>query len=66
MKRNENSLRDLRNIKHTKIHIIGVPEREETEKGPEKISEEIIVGNFPNMEKEKSPKSRKCKESHTG
>ena len=53
-------------MKCTDINVIGVPEREETEKGPEKISEEIIVGNFPNMEKEKSPKSRKCKESHTG
>ena len=29
--------------------IIGVPEGEEREKGPEKIFEEIIVENFPNM-----------------
>jgi len=40
MKRNEDSLRDLwDNIKHTNIHIIGVPEGEEREKGPEKIFE---------------------------
>ena len=53
MKRNEDSLRDLwDNIKHTNIHIIGVPEGEEREKGPEKIFEEIIVENFPNMGKE--------------
>ena len=53
MKRNEDSLRDLwDNIKHNNIHIIGVPEGEEREKGPEKISEEIIVENFPNMGKE--------------
>ena len=52
MKRNEDSLRDLwDNIKHN-IHIIGVPEGEEREKGPEKIFEEIIVKNFPNMGKE--------------
>ena len=52
MKRTENSLRDLwDNIKHTKIAIIGVPE-EEKKKGYEKIFEEIIVENFPNMEKE--------------
>ena len=52
MKR-KNSLRDLwDNIKHNNIHIIGVPEGEEREKGPEKISEEIIVENFPNMGKE--------------
>ena len=53
MKRNEDSLRDLgNNIKHNNIHIIGVPEGEEREKGPEKIFEEIIVQKFPNMGKE--------------
>ena len=53
MKRNEDSLRDLwDNIKHNNIHIIGVPEGEEREKGPEKIFEEIIVKNFLNMGKE--------------
>ena len=53
MKRNEDSLRDLwDNIKHNNIHIIGVPEGEEKERGPEKIFEEIIVKNFPNMGKE--------------
>ena len=53
MKRNEDSLRDLwDNIKHNNIHIIGVSEGEEKEKGPEKIFEEIIVENFPNMGKE--------------
>ena len=52
-KRNEVSLRDLwDNIKCNNIHIIGVPERGEREKGPEKIFEEIIVENFPNMGKE--------------
>ena len=53
MKRNEESLRDLwDNIKHTNIHIIRDPEGEEREKGPEKIYEEIIAENFPNMGKE--------------
>ena len=38
MKRNEDSLRDLwDNIKLANIHIIGVPEEEEKEKGPEII-----------------------------
>ena len=40
------------NIKCTSIHIIGVPEGEEREKGPEKISEEIRAENFPNMGKD--------------
>ena len=53
MKRNEDSLRDhWDNIKRKNICIIGVPEGEEREKGPEKIFEEIIVENFPNMGKE--------------
>ena len=53
MKRTEDSFRDLwDNIKHTNIRIIGVPEEEEKKKGYEKIFEEIIVENFPNMEKE--------------
>ena len=37
-------------IKCTNIQIIGVPE-EEKEKGNEKIFEEIIIENFPNMGK---------------
>ena len=53
MKRTEDSLRDLwDNIKCTNIQIIGVPEEEEKKKEYEKIFEEIIVENFPNMEKE--------------
>ena len=40
------------NIKHTNIHIIGVPEGEEREKWTEKIFKEIIAINFPNMGKE--------------
>ena len=52
MKRIEDTLRDFwNNIKRTNIRIIGVPE-EEKKKGTEKIFEEIIVENFPNMGKE--------------
>ena len=53
MKRTEDSLRDLcDNIKCTSIQIIVVQGEEEKKKGYEKIFEEIIVENFPNMEKE--------------
>ena len=53
MKRIEDSLRDIwDNIKHTNIGIIGVSEEEEKKKGSEKIFEEVIVENFPNMGKE--------------
>ena len=52
MKRIEDNLRDLwDNTKCTNIRIIAVPE-EEKKKGSEKIFEEIIVENFPNMGKE--------------
>ena len=75
MKRTEDNLRDLwDNIKHTNIQIIGVPEEEEKKKGCQKIFEEIIVENFPNMEKAnsqssprgtKSPIQDKPMEKHT-
>ena len=53
MKRTEDSVRDLwDNMKYTNIRIVRVPEEEEKKKEHEKIFEEIIVDNFPNMEKE--------------
>ena len=52
MKRTEDSLRDLwDHIKHTNIWTIGFPEEEEN-KWYEKVFEEIIVENFPNLKKE--------------
>ena len=66
MKRNEDSLRDLWDkIKCQNIHITGVPEGKEREKVPEKILEEIIIKNFPNMGKE-IIRSRKHREIHRG
>ena len=51
--RNEDNLRDLwNNVKHPNIQIIGVPEEEDKKKGCEKILEEIIVENLPEMGKE--------------
>ena len=65
MKKTEDSLRDLwDHVKCTNIRIIGVSEEEEKKKGYEKIFEDTIVDNFPNMEKE-IIKSKRHKESHT-
>ena len=74
-------VKDLRIVSETSGTItnvpsfgfIGVQEEEEIKKGYEKNFEEIIVENFPNMEKEivnqvqeaKSPIQDKAKEKHT-
>ena len=53
LKTNEESLRELWDkVKCTNIHNTGVPEGEEREKGTEKIFQEIIAENFPNIGKE--------------
>ena len=50
---NEHSLGDLwNNIKYIKIWIIGVPEGEKSKKGAKSLFKEIIVENFPSLEKE--------------
>ena len=73
LKRNQESLREFwDNVKRTNICIIGVPE-EERQKGTEKIFQEIIAENFPNMGKETHSDSGraenlicdKLKEEHT-
>ena len=53
LRTNEESLRELwDNIKCTNIHVIGMPERREREKGTETIFQEIIAEHFPNTGKE--------------
>ena len=75
MKRAEESLRDFwDHIKCTNIQIIGIPGEEKKKKGYDKIFEEIIIENFPNIEKEivnqfqaaqRVPYRIKSKEKHT-
>ena len=73
-KKEEDSLRDLwDSIKCINYCIIGLPGGEEREKGHEKILEELIAENFPNMGKEivnqvqeaESPRKDKPKEKQT-
>ena len=53
MKRNEHSLRDLwDNIECTDIRIIAFQKKKRKKKASEKLFEEIMVENFPNMGKE--------------
>ena len=72
-KKNEESLRNLQDIcKDSNIRIIGVPEEEE-EQEIEKLFEQIMKENFPNLAKEidmqvqeaQSPKEIGSKEKHT-
>ena len=64
MKRNEDSLRDLwDNIKCTNIHIMGVPDSRERERGPENIFEGIIAENFSIMGKETVNQVQKAQSS---
>ena len=53
-KKNEKSLRNLReNLKCSNIQIIGVSEGEEEEQETEKLFEQIMKENFPNLAKER-------------
>ena len=52
--KNEESLRNiLDNKKCNNIHMMGIPEGEESEQGIKNLSEEIMTVNFPNLVKEK-------------
>ena len=65
LKTNEESLRELwDNVKRTNIHIIGVPEGEEREKGTEKIFQEIIAKTSLTWERNHSLKSSKHNKYH--
>ena len=50
MKKHESNIRDLwDNVKQAKLWIIGIPEREEKDKGIENIFEENMAENFPSL-----------------
>ena len=52
-------------MKRSNIQIMGVPE-ENKKKDHEKILEEIIVENFPKMEKENITQVQKSRKTQTG
>ena len=43
----------LDNMKHYNMHIMGIPEGEESKRGIENLLEETITKDFPNLVKEK-------------
>ena len=58
-------LRELSDsIKCNNIHMIGVPEEEERERGAEGLFEEIMAENFPNGEGNIHPNPRGTENSH--
>ena len=65
-------MKELRIVSETSGTVPKAPtselniQRRREEKGYEKIFKEIIVENFPNMEKEIVNKLKRHKESHTG
>ena len=71
--KSKNSLRFIWDINGTNIHIIGVLEGKEREKVTEKLFEEIIMENFPDLVKEthiqvqeaQSPQKNEPEEVHT-
>ena len=53
LKDHEDRLREINDsLRKKKPHLIGVPEGAKRDRGPESISEQIIVENFPNLERE--------------
>ena len=52
--KDDGSLRNIMdNMKHNNIHIMGIPEGEESKKGIKNLFEEVMTKNFPNLVKEK-------------
>ena len=50
---NEERLREINDsLRRKNIHIIGVPETVERDRGPESIFEQVIADNFPNLGRE--------------
>lgn len=64
---NDKSLKDLwENTKRSNIDVTGVAEGEEKECSDEKITEEILTGNFPNLAKDTNLQIQWNSELQTG
>ena len=55
-KKKDSNIRGLwENIKRANLHVIGIPEWKDREKGITNVSEEITAENFPNLKNETYP-----------
>ena len=53
MKDHEDTFREINDsLRRKNLHLIGVSEGTETDRGPESIFEQIIAENFPNLGRE--------------
>ena len=49
LRKNEEEIREMKdNMKHNNIHIIGIPDGEEEERGRGNLFEKVMMENFPN------------------
>ena len=54
LRKNAEELREMqKNMKCNNIRMIGIPEGEEEKQGIENLFEKVMMGNFPNLMKEK-------------
>ena len=54
IRKNEEGLSERQdNMKHNNICIMGIPEREQEEQRIENLFEKVMMGNFPNLMREK-------------
>ena len=52
LKDHEDTLREINSLRRKNLHLIGVPEGAERDRGPECVFEQVIAENFPNLGRE--------------
>ena len=65
LKDHEDRLREINDsLRRKNLHLIGVPEGSERDRGPESIFEQIIAENFPNLGREAGIQMQEIERSH--
>ena len=64
-KDHEERLREINDrLRRKNLHLIGVPEGTERDRGPENVFEQIIAENFPNLGRETGIQIQEIERSH--